>query len=84
MDSGPINGVLLLDLKKAFDTIDHQILIEKLELYGVKNSVLKLFSSYLDKRTQVCRVNTVSSSPKHMSCGLPNVLILALYYFLCI
>ena len=72
MDSGLINGVLFLDLKKAFDTVDHQILIRKLELYGIRNNALALLSSYLDRRTQVCRVNNVTSSSKYVSCGVPQ------------
>jgi hypothetical protein len=47
MDVGLINGVLFLDLKKEFDTVDHQTLIKKLELYGIENSALAWFSSYL-------------------------------------
>ena len=72
MDAGLINGVLFLDLKKEFDTVDHQILIKKLELYGIKNSALAWFSSYLHGRTQVCRVNNITSSSKHISCGVPR------------
>ena len=72
LDAGLINGILFLDLKKAFNTVDHQILIKKLELYGIKNSALAWFSSYLHGRTQVCRVNNITSSSKHISCGVPQ------------
>ena len=46
MDKGLINGVVFLDLKKAFDTVDHDILIKKLEFYGIKNNTLRWFISY--------------------------------------
>ena len=72
MDAGLINGVLFLDLKKAFDMLDHRILIRKLELYGIKNSALAWFSSYLHGRTQVCRVHDTTSSLKHIPCGVPK------------
>ena len=53
MDKGLINGVVFLDLKKAFDTVDHDILIKKLEFYGIKNTALRWFISYLSQRKQV-------------------------------
>ena len=46
-----LNGVLLLDLKKAFDTVDHYNLLEKLKLYGVDTPSLSLFTSYRKQRT---------------------------------
>ena len=49
IDKGLINGVLFLDLGKAFDTVDHNILINKLKMYGIKNSALNWFISYLNK-----------------------------------
>ena len=82
MDAGLINGVLFRDLKKAFDVVDHQILIKKLELYGIENSALAWFSSYLYRRTQVCRVNNITSSLKHISSGVPQGSNLAALLFL--
>ena len=46
-----------LDLKKAFDTIDHQILLQKLERYGIRGNCLKWFQSYLANRYQKVEMN---------------------------
>ena len=69
MDKGHINGVLFLDLKKAFDTVDHEILVSKLELNGVRGNALKWFSSnIISGRKQVCKINLELSNPilKHL------------------
>ena len=52
-----LNGVIFFDLKKAFDTIDHDILLVKLSRYGVLENELKWFISYLSGRKQFCYVN---------------------------
>jgi len=57
MDNGLLNGVLFLDLKKAFDTVDHEIPLRKLQLYRVDSTSLKWFQSYLTdhKERTVCK-----------------------------
>ena len=57
MNSGLINGVLFLDLKKAFDTVDHEILLQKLHLYGIKVTSYAWFESYIQNRKQICLMN---------------------------
>ena len=71
IDSGMINGVLFLDLKKAFDTIDNDILLRKLFLYGVKGITLDWFGSYLSDRAQVCKINNTTPSLNYTKCGVP-------------
>ena len=72
IDNGLLNGVVFLDLKKAFDTIDHSIILRKLQFYGIEQESLKWFQSYLDDRKQVCCVNGHMSNSRSVSCGVPQ------------
>ena len=58
MDYGKLNGVVFIDIRKAFDSINHNILLRKMkEQFGISNIELKLFESYLTDREQVSFVN---------------------------
>ena len=72
MDKGLINGFLFIDLKKAFDTVDHKILISKLELYGIRGTALHLFQSYLSERKQICKLKNTMSEVANVTCGVPQ------------
>ena len=76
------NLVVLIDLKKAFDTVDHQILLSKLELYGIKAQALNLLKSYLTNRKQKCQIKNVFSSERLIKCGVPQGSILGPLLFL--
>ena len=73
--------MVLIDLQKAFDTVDHVILLKKLEAMGV--SLVESFRSYLCDRTQIVNVNQVDSVLLNISCGFPQGSILGPLLFLC-
>ena len=72
LDLGKLVGLVFIDLKKAFDTVDHDILCKKLELYGVQQRELSRFRSYLSNRKQFCRVNGVDSDIGEIEVGVPQ------------
>ena len=61
-----------LDVKKAFDTVDHNILLNKLAIYGINGMVYCLLKSYLSNRTEYCCVNGKLSSKAVMRTGIPQ------------
>ena len=76
IDNGLLNGVVFIDLTKAFDTIDHEIILRKMSHMGVDQAAIKCFSSYLSGRTQRCNVSDKLSSARTHSCGVPQGSIL--------
>ena len=82
MDDGYATGVIFLDLKKAFDTVNHDILIKKLKNYGIGNNELLWFESYLNNRSQVVNVNSTLSDFQPVNIGIPQGSILGPLLFI--
>ena len=82
MDRKMFNLVDLLDLKKAFDTIVHRILLSKLELYGITGNALSMIRSYLSGRNKKCRLSDKMSTARRIKCGIPQGSILGPLLFL--
>ncbi len=73
---------LFIDLKKAFDTIDHHILINKLEHYGIRGVVLNWIQSYLSDRRQFVKLGDSCSKCLDITCGVPQGSILGPKFFI--
>ena len=73
MDKNRVSILLLLDLSAAFDTVDHEILLLRLETkFGIRSSALQWFKSYLQNRKQYVSVNGHSSVPRDLEFGVPQ------------
>ena len=76
LDRKKFNSVVLIDLKKAFDTVNHRILLRKLE------QALTILESYLTNRNQRCQIQNSLSSERLITCGVPQGSILGPLFFL--
>ena len=82
MDKGNLVGMVLLDLQKAFDTVDHGILLMKLESLGLHTDAVRWFRSYLSDRHQLVDVSGTLSSHAGITCGASQGFILGPLLFL--
>ena len=73
---------IYLDLQKAFDTVNHSILLQKLNIYGVRGTVLQWFTSYLSNRKQYTILSDNESELESVSCGVPQGSVLGPLLFL--
>ena len=63
---------IFIDLKKAFDTVDHQILLKKMEHYGIRDTPKVWFHNYLSEREQFVCIDGIESDKKTITCGVPQ------------
>ena len=81
IDDKKLTAVVLLDMSKAFDSLDHDILFSKLEDVGLSSEALNWFASYLTNRYQVVRINSILSDALNLKSGVPQGSILELLLF---
>lgn len=73
---------IFLDIKKAFDTVNHSLLFKKLENTGIRGSAKNLFESYINNRTQTAKINYMHSRPLILTHSVPQGTFLGPLLFL--
>ncbi|MES9905404.1 MAG: reverse transcriptase family protein [Sedimenticola sp.] len=82
LDNGSLIGMVMVDFKKAFDLVDHDVLLNKLKIYKLSENALKWFNTYLKNRKQKVKIGNSMSEDKTVLCGVPQGSILGPLLFL--
>ena len=82
IDKKELTCGIFIDLTKAFDTVDHNILLQKMHNYGIRGNIHNLFKSYLSNRQQFVKVNNAKSNLKSINCGVPQGSVLGPLLFI--
>lgn len=82
LDNGKFAAGVFLDLQKAFDTVNHNILLKKLEHYGIRGHVKDWFASFLKDRKQFVTIDSTDSETKDVEYGVPQGSVLGPLLFL--
>ena len=81
-ENGKYTLVTFIDLKKAFDTVNHEILVKRLQIYGIRGKELLWFKSYLSHRKQCCKVSGKLFEVGEVTCRVPQGSCLGLLLFI--
>ena len=82
MDNDEVTGLVYVDFRKAFDVINHNLLLKKLSVYGASPDSVAWFRSYLEERRQFVKLGHITSEPRPVGQGAPQGSILSPVLFL--